>query len=206
MAVIDHLVYAVPDLADAVDALESRLGVRAAYGGAHAGRGTHNALLALGTSYLEVIAPDPDQPEPDEPRPFGVTSDGDARLATFAVRPGDDETLDDLVAACRSAGHDPGDPVDMSRTPPDGETLHWRLTMPTARADGVIPFLIDWGDTTHPADTAPSCGLLLGLTGATADHETAERVLTALRVDVAATPGRAGLTATIETPTAVVTL
>lgn len=43
---IDHLIYGVPDLTDAVDQLERRFGVRAAAGGKHLGVGTHNALLA----------------------------------------------------------------------------------------------------------------------------------------------------------------
>jgi hypothetical protein len=67
--VIDHLAYAVPDLAAAVADLEARLGVRAGPGGKHVGLGTHNALLARAPlTYLEIIAPDPDQPAPAVPR------------------------------------------------------------------------------------------------------------------------------------------
>ena len=45
---VDHIIYAAPDLDSAVDDLETRLGVRAAGGGQHIGQGTHNKLLALG--------------------------------------------------------------------------------------------------------------------------------------------------------------
>jgi hypothetical protein len=46
---IDHLVYATPDIEATVDELAERLGVRATPGGRHRGLGTWNALLgALG--------------------------------------------------------------------------------------------------------------------------------------------------------------
>ncbi|MFG2003515.1 hypothetical protein ACGFNU_30580 [Spirillospora sp. NPDC048911] len=47
-----------------------------------------------------------------------------------------------------AAGEDPGPAADMSRLRPDGEPLSRRLTAPRT---GVLPFLIDWGGTDHPA-------------------------------------------------------
>ncbi len=156
MAVIDHLVYGVPDLAAARDAFERDVGVRPAIGGQHTGFGTWNALVSFGNCYLELIAPDPAQPPPDGDRPFGLDELDTPRLVTFAVRSTDGETLHDLIAALRGAGHDPGEPVAMGRETPSGERLEWSLTFPTGDHDGAVPFLIDWGTTPQPRATAPS--------------------------------------------------
>jgi hypothetical protein len=149
---IDHLVYGAPDLDTAVDALERRFGVRAAPGGKHVGIGTHNALLGLGArTYLEVIAPDPDQPPPASARPFGIDELSSPRLVGWAI--GCDD-IDRAIATSRAAGYDPGDAIEMTRAAPNGTVLRWWLTL-NALAGGPVPFLIAWGDTQHPAIAAP---------------------------------------------------
>src|SRR5499426_4815344 len=90
LARVDHLVYAAPDLNRGVEEIEKLLGVRATPGGQHPGRGTRNALIALGpTSYIEIIGPDPEQPKPDLPRQFGIDTLTEGRLVTWAAKSDD---------------------------------------------------------------------------------------------------------------------
>jgi hypothetical protein len=155
--VIDHLVYAASDLQAAVADVEERFGVRARIGGRHVGRGTRNALLALGPqTYLEIIAPDPEQPESAVPGPFMLDSAGRGRLAGWALAC---EDIDAAVAGARGHGYDPGDVVDGHRAEPAGTVLRWRMTSGEL-AHSLVPFLISWGNTEHPARSAPR-GLIL---------------------------------------------
>jgi hypothetical protein len=185
---IDHLVYAVPSLPAAVAEVAERLGVRAQAGGRHIGLGTHNALLALGPrTYLEIIAPDPEQPEPTAPRPFGIDSVSHGSLVRWALAC---EDIDAAVAGARRHGYDPGDVADGQRTGPTGAMLRWRTTIGET-ADGLAPFLISWGDTEHPARSAPR-----GLTLETfhiehPDPASLVPLLTALGADVEVKPSAA---------------
>ncbi|MFP5020366.1 VOC family protein [Pseudonocardia phyllosphaerae] len=149
---LDHLVLATPDLARTVDDLAAR-GVFTVDGGPHVGVGTRNRLAGIGPGrYLEVVGPDPEQPEPAAPRPFGIDTLTASALVTWAVRVDD---LDAALEAARCAGHDPGEPREMSRRRPDGELLSWRLAFPPDSGGGVLPFLIEWGSTRHPSDDLP---------------------------------------------------
>ncbi|WP_328991591.1 VOC family protein [Kribbella sp. NBC_01245] len=154
---IDHLIYAQPDLDAAVAEIEDSFGVRAAGGGQHPGRGTHNKVLGLGPrTYLEIIAPDPRQPEPSGPRPYGVEGITRGQLVGWAVACDD---IEGAVERARSMGFDPGEVVDGQRVSATGTLLRWRVTR-NANTAGLVPFLINWGDTPHPAvDATP--GLVL---------------------------------------------
>ncbi len=154
---VDHLVYAAPDLAAAVADLEGRFGIHAQAGGKHIGLGTHNALLALGPrTYMEIIAPDPDQPAPTVPRPFGIEDATCGKLVGWALACDD---IDRAVAEARRHGYDPGEVVDGHRVGPAGTVLRWRAAG-VALAGDLVPFLICWGGTEHPAISAPH-GLIL---------------------------------------------
>lgn len=175
---IDHLVYATPDLAATVAELEARLGVPLPPGGPHVGRGTANHLADLGGgSYLEVIGPDPDQPAPGAPRSFGIDDLREPRLVTWCARPS--RSLDEVVAAAAAVGHDLGAVLDMSRRRPDGVLLEWRLSVRLHDPDhGTVPFVIDWRDSPHPTTSlAPG----LRLRRLTLHHPQPDRLEDALR-------------------------
>ena len=150
---LDHLVFAARTLDEGAAHLEQRLGIRLSPGGEHPQFGTHNRLLSLGSSYLEVIAVNPHAPGPTRPRWFG--------LDTPAVQARLDEgpALIHWVARSRAA------PL-----PVQGEALAltrgqyaWALTVPedgSLPLGGVLPSLIEWrGDT--PAAALPDVSVRL---------------------------------------------
>ena len=169
---LDHLVYATPDLDATISDVETLLGVRATYGGRHPGRGTRNALLALSeNSYLEIVGPDPEQAHVSGPLWLGIDDLSAARLVTWAVKCANIETVAESAAR---AGVALGSVTSGSRQTTDGTVLRWRLTDPGAMVeDGLIPFLIDWGTSRHPALSSPRGPTLLSLR---AEHSEAERV------------------------------
>lgn len=150
---VDHLVWATPDLAAGIAAIERLTGVRASAGGKHPSWATHNALLSLGPGrYLELLAPDPAAPPPAKERPFGLDRLAVSHLVTWAAHEAD---LEGRLARLAAAGIDLGEILSGGRVRPDGVALHWRLTSPRAMLEGgVVPFLIDWGSSPHPSTTA----------------------------------------------------
>lgn len=153
-AALDHVIYAGPDLAEAIAAVERLTGVRAAPGGTHP-TGTANALIAFTVAgervphYLEVIGPDPDGSTPaSEIATFGISGRSEPAVATFAIHPEDFEGTAERAAA---AGVSLGEIRPLSRRTPAGELLQWRLTRGEGRdPDPAVPFLIDWGNTAQP--------------------------------------------------------
>jgi hypothetical protein len=197
---IDHLVYAAPDAEAAVGALEARLGVRAAAGGRHPSEGTRNFLMALGPAvYLEIVGPDTEAPAPSRPRWFGLDELTEPRLVAWAAR---GENLERVAAAAAASGVKLGAVASGSRRTADGQLLSWRFTDPRLVVEaGVVPFLIDWEETPHPALSAPRGAILKGLYAEHPDPERVENALAALDLKL---PVRRGpspvLIALLETP------
>ena len=199
-AQLDHLVLGTPDVEATSAWIEAATGVRPSVGGPHPGRGTHNVLCSFGPStYLEIIGPDPDQPEPGAPRPFGVDDLTEPRLVTWCARPAD---IDSHVEAAAGTDVEYSAPEPMSRQAPSGR-LDWRLAVVVSGDEGgIVPFVIDWGTSTHPAATA---AVGLHLESLTATHPAPEGLAATfeeLAIDLELRQGdRAGLVAVVAGPT-----
>ncbi|MFJ9815648.1 VOC family protein [Streptomyces sp. NPDC101151] len=195
---LDHLVLATPDLAATVAEFARRTGVTPAPGGVHVGLGTRNYLVSLGgRSYLEIIGPDPEQPEPVELRPFGVDRLAGPRTVTWAICPPD---LEGAVASAHARGYDPGPIHPMSRRTPDGTLLEWRLTdSGSGPPAGPVPFLIDWGESLHPAASGLPVTPLLEVTATVPDPDEVRPLLTALGTELVLDEGPFGFSFTVET-------
>lgn len=152
MPSLDHLIYGVPVLSDTVDDLAERLGVRAGSGGQHRDLGTHNALLALGGDcYLEIAAPDPQRTAHPMTLPFDLDRLDHPRLVGWVARC---DQLGERVRRAREHGYDFGEPDEGCRQTHAGGSLNWWATSETI-CDGLVPFLIEWGNGQHPSLTAP---------------------------------------------------
>lgn len=197
---IDHLVYGVLDLQQAVETIEQRTGLRAAEGGRHVGKGTRNYLLALSPSaYLEIIGLDDENPVAEgQTVPFALDRLDRDRLVTWAIHPDD---IDGALVKSRRHGADHGKLAPMSRVDGDGNELHWTLAVADELPhDGLAPFLIDWADSPHPAASGIPQAELADLRITTPDPEKLNALFDDLRLAVRAETGPSAISATIAGP------
>ena len=186
-AQLDHVIITVPDLEAGVAAVEEATGVRAVPGGSHPGRGTANFLLGLAPTgwpegahtYLEILGPDPQQEKPaDGTLPLDAHLATEPTLQTWAIHP---PAFLAKVAAANTAGIDFGEVQDMARDTAEGDRLEWRLTTRSPLPhEGAQPFLIDWGESVHPAEAALPTLELLEFRVESPEPEAARQVLEVL--------------------------
>jgi catechol 2,3-dioxygenase-like lactoylglutathione lyase family enzyme len=149
----DHVQLGCNDLDKGIAFVESRTGVKAAFGGVHPGRGSRNALLKLGERrYLEILAPDPAQDRSQDVR--GLYKIESPRLLEWVAH------VDDLGPIIRAlaAAHVASKPIfPGSRKRPDGKVLRWRALNLEDNRGGLLPFFIEWSaDSPHPASDSPA--------------------------------------------------
>jgi hypothetical protein len=183
---IDHIILGIDDLERGVARVEQHTGVRPVFGGIHPGRGTRNALLAIGPdSYLEIIAPDPQQSAPTWfPQLLTLRA---PRLIGWAVHTSD---LSASAQAAVSAGLPIDGPQDGARSRPGARTLNWKLFHLRDERGGLLPFFIEWGrDSLHPSHNAPPGCRLESFHLQSPDAPELVRVFEALSVEVNVAPG-----------------
>ena len=201
----DHLMWGAASLEQGMAVAESLFGIAAKPGGAHSGLGTCNALLSLGESeYLEIIAPDPAQ-HSESVFVAGLKALSEPALITWAV------ASDDLAAVARLAqagGLTTRGPVATERTSPAGELLAWELLYLVHHGHaGLIPFVIDWQRTPHPALTNPLAGRLQTLQLGSPDAPALAELFAVLGLDgEVVSAAQPSMRVDIETLTGTVTL
>lgn len=202
VSAVDHILLGVSNLDRGIAWTEQLTGIRAKIGGSHPGVGTRNALLSLGARhYLEIIAPDPDQPA------FKYRTDirtlDDPRLFTWASATTD---IDSVARNARGAGYAIVGPNDGSRRTPSGKLLRWRtLSISHKLRSGVvdpIPFLIQWSpESMHPSQDSPPGCTLSELRFQHPDPPALLSLFKTLGIDAQVTRAKtAGLIAVINTP------
>jgi len=157
---LDHMILGCNDLDRGIAFVEDHTGVRAAPGGVHPGRGTRNALLSLGERrYLEIMAPDPEQPDAKDALTLHLRKLSEPRIVGWAVHPGD---LRSFAKKLRDAGVAFEGPTPGSRKRPDGRVLQWQSLTLKDNPSWLLPFFIEWSaDSLHPsADASAGCRLI----------------------------------------------
>jgi hypothetical protein len=184
---LDHILLGSADLDTGIAFVEERTGVRAAFGGVHPGAGTRNALLSLGRNrYLEIIAPDPQQPASADARDLKTLVA--PVLVGWAAHPGD---IEQFAAILKERGIAATGPNPGSRKRPDGRVLNWKTLALKDDAGGLLPFFIEWGaNSLHPSVDAPQgCSLTL-FEAATPRSEVLLKQVDQLQIDLSITQGK----------------
>jgi len=159
---IDHIVIASPSVDAGVKYVHETLGVKPQFGGVHTRMGTHNYLLRLGDStYLEVIAINPDAPSLARPRWFALdtlTENSNPKLLTWIAR------TNDIQLATTNSQTFFGEIEAMNRA-----DFNWLITIPSDGSlplNGVCPSIIQWLNEPHPASKLSDSGCsLIGIEG-----------------------------------------
>jgi Glyoxalase-like domain len=154
---IDHIVLAAPDLEEAMEQFEQMTGIAAKIFGAINGIGIRCARISFNDcTYLEIIAPDANQPGP-----IGqlIKSKGikDMTPFAFAIRSSRVEALNDEVPKFKYVP----DHITMFGGKKDGTPRKWEMLHLYGHSlGGICPYFVNWDSTDHPCATLPVVGKL----------------------------------------------
>lgn len=180
MLALDHLTVIAPTLVEGVAHVRECLDLDVPFGQRHSYMGTHNHLLQLGdTTYLEIVALDPDGVHPGRARWFGlddqrqVSCDWDAgrRLRGWVARAdGIDDVLKGREAIFGRKVALPTDAPVFDFAIPDDGALPW---------GGAAPSIIDRRGKARSMATIADLGARL--CGFSLEHPEAEAIAALLR-------------------------
>lgn len=160
---LDHIVVTVGDLNYGIEIFKNQLGCELVFGGKHPHLGTHNALLILENSklnvYLELISIDPHNNNSYSSYPFGLdklNKSNELRLASWAVRTINmDNTLEKIYNLDKkyySILKTYGSRVN------NGIKMEWNVAKTEQINDHnskILPFLMEWKNNITPVKYIP---------------------------------------------------
>lgn len=203
---VDHLIVGTRDLDAGIDWLSQKLGVKPAAGGVHPGRGTWNALLALGgRQYLELIAPDPKQSKGGEDVVAQLNALQTPQLIGWAASVAG---IDALAQKLRQSMPGVTAVANGSRRRGDGKLLEWKSLQVSRQRFSVVPFFIEWGaGSEHPSGDSPKGCTLQSLSFRHPKPAEFQALLAKMDLDASVTRGdHAAISAVLRTPKGTVTL
>lgn len=159
---IDHLVYATNTFEETIDWFEKVSGVKPVFGGYHKTQGTKNALVRIGTrSYLEILGVDEKNKEISAPRWMGIDLIEKPSMTRWAIESND---LNTDATKLKNYKNEMGSIFKGQRKKENGDDLKWDMILPLS-SPGIelAPFVIDWGDSIHPATDLEKSIELIGL-------------------------------------------
>ena len=151
--VVDHIVFCVADLDEAIDHIKSLLGIRPVFGGYHKNKGTKNALLNLGNKcYLELLAIDDTNTDFKGDRWMGIDMLDGPKITRWSLKSNDLEKDSDILS---QKSQNLSQIIEGSRETSSGKLLSWSMIAPYHSPEiEVLPFMTDWSKSDiHPADS-----------------------------------------------------
>ena len=202
---IDHIVYCVHDLDQAILDFKSLLGVSPIFGGYHTTQGTKNALLNLGNQcYLELLAIDLSNESVKGDRWMGIDMLSQPQITRWALKSVDLESDSEIINRYNpSMGRIEGG----SRKTSNGDTLKWGIAMPLASPEiEVIPFMTDWSESgIHPTDSLEDMCRVIDISLGHSEPARIEAILKQLSVDMDVTQSKnASIKIKIECPKGII--
>jgi len=157
----DHVVLGASNIDEAMDNFEALTGKRALVATTQKGLGTKSARLAFEQcAFLEIVAPDPMQTPTEVSKKLAKIPSGKLEPVNYAIRNTKSKQLkQSLWTADMKYECDQVTMVSKDR----GMPWQWNmffLEEKNGKQDGMNPFFIDWGESTHAAARLPILGKL----------------------------------------------